>query len=1441
MPQRSSKTLIRIPAHKLIAGLIALLLMLSVITIIQTVEADEFPADECTDSDEAWLFCDDFEEDRSAHYRIPYQSSPGKLYLQENKGLGESSTALTSEFSGTPSVGKLSLAFGKTPNPSTYKPVGDPDEAYKEIFWRTYVKNDENWTSGEGGTFATFYAYGTNNLILAKVELRYSYGRLYADLHPALLDGNGNPTGFASSPISILPTTQPAMKILGQDAQYVGKWNRVEVRIKQNDPGQSNGAFQLWVNNSTEISKTDLNWLGSSQEYGFNVVDLSNQLGGSNIPLQYRYHDNMVLSTERIGTASETLEPTPTPSPSPTPTATPTVNQHLQNLTLDSGTLIPAFAADKTSYTVELPATVASLGITADVAPGGAITINGQSSASGQAVYVPVSLNHNKVTVIATAQDGVTARTYTIDIKRPSVVNECSNPLQGWLFCDTFETNKLSTYYDYFSRWGRFDIGGKGIESSKGMVSYYGFYPADRLGNTLYPPHGTWLKLAVGKTPNNTVYKPVGDVSTAEREIHLRFLTRSNTLVQGTDSINRGPLARVYGYGPDNVPIMQIEVGHPDATGALVSKLSTGQFNTNGDPTGVQETAELVGTNPVMRPDQAGSWRVIEIHAKLNDPGQSNGVYELWIDGVLETSKTDLNWTGTYTDYGINVVELYNTNNAVDGPLGDDNEYRVFDNLVVSREPIGAPGAVTGVNASLKMLSKSAGKLSPYFQSNVLNYTLTVDQNVASAEITPVLDDAEATMKVNGVTHASLTPITITGANPLSIEVTSKNGTIKKTYKVNLKEAAPFIVNECSNMQSDWLFCDDYEINRMNQYFEWTKQSQFYRTTEVGLDGSSGMKAEFRQSDGAQHDTGAIKVAFGRTPSSYFKSVAAQNEDLREVYFRFYIKHEEGWTGGGGDKLARLSSMQTSNWAQAISAHVWSGYSANKNFLLAEPARGTDVAGNLKSTGWNDQQNMTWLGSQSSQTPIFDEQYVGSWYAVETRVKLNDPGQSNGIFQIWIDDELQMSFTDLNWIGSYQIGPGKGYGLNWLALENYWNIGSPQDQERYFDNFVVSRSKIGLASEATEEIIPSGSLAVDESATQVGESVELTISSAHVAPFTVADVIVHYDPQKLEFATETSGSIVSLAGSALESLLPNFNIISAVKESQGKIRVILTTAGESNAASGSIPLFKLSGKVKNDAAAGSTTVSLSDFKLAMNGTGETLNATDALVNITIANTDKADLIARIAVAQSTMGSAVIGSQPGQYPAASKTALEAAIQAATMVRNNAAATQTEVNHAVSALNSAILAFTNSVISSVPTDFSALQAAISLAESKFNAAIEGSKLGQYAPGSKTVLSNAINAAKSVRGNSSATQAQVNQAVLSLNAARETFAATFISLTSGATQISIYDLSIMARYFGTTDADNEWSEIAIADVLDQGEITIEALAAVAQMILADWLQNE
>lgn len=264
------------------------------------------------------------------------------------------------------------------------------------------------------------------------------------------------------------------------------------------------------------------------------------------------------------------------------------------------------------------------------------------------------------------------------------------------------------------------------------------------------------------------------------------------------------------------------------------------------------------------------------------------------------------------------------------------------------------------------------------------------------------------------------------------------------------------LANECMSPQDAWVWCDDFEQNRLASYFEYSGGGSFARVSAVGIDGSSGMRAHFAQ---GQVDAGSLKLAFGRTPSASFDPVDAGSRDYREIYWRMYVRYPTTWIGGGGYKLSRVTSFAAADWSQAMIAHVWSD-EADHRYLLVDPASGTDSEGNVQTTGYNDFPNLQWLGAARSQTPIFAEPHLGPWHCVESHVRLNSPSMNDGIFQLWINGRLEARVTDLNWVGAYDA-----YGINALFLENYWNGGAPQEQVRYFDNLVVSTQPIGCEQE----------------------------------------------------------------------------------------------------------------------------------------------------------------------------------------------------------------------------------------------------------------------------------------------------------------------------------------------------------------------------------------
>jgi hypothetical protein len=259
---------------------------------------------------------------------------------------------------------------------------------------------------------------------------------------------------------------------------------------------------------------------------------------------------------------------------------------------------------------------------------------------------------------------------------------------------------------------------------------------------------------------------------------------------------------------------------------------------------------------------------------------------------------------------------------------------------------------------------------------------------------------------------------------------------------------------ECANPDPAWIWCDDFEEDRLSSYFEYNDYGgDFVRADGVGVDGSWAMRAHF---DADQVSGGWLHLAVGKTPDAYIDPVDEGTAIYRDLYWRVYLRNQSGWIDQCGDKLSRVTSLVSPDWAQAMIAPVWSGCDpSNQEYLVVEPVSGTDASGDVQTTGYNDDPNLRYLGPDRGETPIFDEAHVGEWYCVEAHVRLNDPGASNGVFEMWIDGSLDARATDLNWVGDYQE-----YGINAVFLENY-NGGSPQAQDRFMDRFVVSTERIG--------------------------------------------------------------------------------------------------------------------------------------------------------------------------------------------------------------------------------------------------------------------------------------------------------------------------------------------------------------------------------------------
>jgi len=195
---------------------------------------------------------------------------------------------------------------------------------------------------------------------------------------------------------------------------------------------------------------------------------------------------------------------------------------------------------------------------------------------------------------------------------------------------------------------------------------------------------------------------------------------------------------------------------------------------------------------------------------------------------------------------------------------------------------------------------------------------------------------------------------------------------------------------------------------------------------------------------------GNRKVFFGDSPV-YPQYVVKRGQQFTDVYWRVYVKHQRGWRGRPA-KMSRATSLAGPRWQQAMIAHVWSG----SHGLTLDPASGIR-RDRVVTRRYNDFSRLRWLGNRpASKFLIHATEESGRWVCVESRARLNTPGKSDGYNALWIDGFLQTDRKNLAWRGSYTR-----HGINAVFLEAYWNRGSPVDQSRWMDEFVISTQPIG--------------------------------------------------------------------------------------------------------------------------------------------------------------------------------------------------------------------------------------------------------------------------------------------------------------------------------------------------------------------------------------------
>ena len=179
----------------------------------------------------------------------------------------------------------------------------------------------------------------------------------------------------------------------------------------------------------------------------------------------------------------------------------------------------------------------------------------------------------------------------------------------------------------------------------------------------------------------------------------------------------------------------------------------------------------------------------------------------------------------------------------------------------------------------------------------------------------------------------------------------------------------------------------------------------------------------------------------------------------QDLYLRYYLRFGDDWNPyADGGKLPGMSGTYgRAGWGMRPTDGR-NGWSMRAGFSL-RPKGAPSVAGltalvtNAYHAQLQDAGGDYW-GWNSGPAALLQN---NRWYAVEQHVKLNTPGQPDGVFEAWIDGQRVF----LNDRLLYRHVDSLKIETVWFDVYHGGTAVAPQDMTMYFDNVVIARRYIG--------------------------------------------------------------------------------------------------------------------------------------------------------------------------------------------------------------------------------------------------------------------------------------------------------------------------------------------------------------------------------------------
>ncbi|HEX6273046.1 MAG TPA: hypothetical protein VFZ53_08400, partial [Polyangiaceae bacterium] len=214
----------------------------------------------------------------------------------------------------------------------------------------------------------------------------------------------------------------------------------------------------------------------------------------------------------------------------------------------------------------------------------------------------------------------------------------------------------------------------------------------------------------------------------------------------------------------------------------------------------------------------------------------------------------------------------------------------------------------------------------------------------------------------------------------------------------------------------------------------------------------------------------ALRLAFGLNED---EGGGTFNPNATHVFYRHYDYYEENFDFAGGMKIARFSGHDSTT-----------GLNQYNSILVARAQKtatndycDTNPMGTMYLQR-NDSNNGTTYGGQFPNVSF----PRGQWISVETEMKLNTPGGSDGEVRVYVDGQKKIEATGLNYVRD----AGDSLPINGVLMGGWYsnvagNIAGCFNPDplsrRYIDDVIISNRYVGpeptvtRGSSCTEQVI----------------------------------------------------------------------------------------------------------------------------------------------------------------------------------------------------------------------------------------------------------------------------------------------------------------------------------------------------------------------------------